>query len=136
VIHFIQREQLSRDCQQYNALHGTALTPETFRRQNPAVLANSYHEIVRICDDIKIDCLIIAIPDADLTEIVLNLIRDFHLRPTDAYHIATAQSYDITKFVSIDRDFLRVDGITVYTYLPHVYQLKGSYHFPSLDGRG
>ena len=32
--------------------------------------------------------------------------------------IATAQAYNITDFVSIDRDFLRVDGITVYTCLP------------------
>jgi predicted nucleic acid-binding protein len=52
-----------------------------------------------------------------LTEVAFRLIRNFHLRPTDAYHIATAQAYDITNFVSIDRDFLRVDGITVYTCL-------------------
>jgi predicted nucleic acid-binding protein len=118
VIYLTQQEQLSRDCQQYNALHGTTLTLETFRRQNPAVLANSYQEIMRIRADIEIGCLMIAIPDTHLTDAALNLIRDFHLRPTDAYHIATALMYDITTFVSIDRDFLRVNGITVYTCLP------------------
>ena len=117
IIHLIQQEQLFQDCQQYNALHGTALTPETFRRQNPAVLARSYPEIVQIRADIEIGCLMIAIPDAALTDAALNLIHDFHLRPTDAYHIATAQAYDITNFVSLDRDFLRIDGITVYTCL-------------------
>lgn len=118
VIHLIQQQQLSYDCRRYNALHGTALTPEAFRRQNPAVLAHSYQEIVRIRADIEIGCLMIAIPDSDLTDAALDLIRDFHFRPTDAYHIATALMYDITTFVSIDRDFLRVDGITVYTCLP------------------
>ncbi|MBM3237905.1 PIN domain-containing protein [Candidatus Poribacteria bacterium] len=70
-----------------------------------------------------------AIPNTGLTKVALNLIHDFHLRPTDAYHIATAavhevtverseQAYDITNFVSSDRDFWRVDGITVYTCLP------------------
>lgn len=118
IIYLIQQEQLSRDCQQYNTLHRTALTAEEFRRQNPTVLANSYPEVVQICEDIKIDCLMIAIPDTDLVDSALDLIRNFHRRPTDAYHLATAKSYDIANFVSIDRDFLRVDGITVYTCLP------------------
>jgi predicted nucleic acid-binding protein len=118
IIHLIQQEQLARDCQQYNASHGTALTPEAFRRQNPAVLTHSWNEIVRICAHIERACEIAAIPNTGLTNVALNLIRNFHLRPTDAYHIATAQAYNITNFVSIDRDFLRVDGITVYTCLP------------------
>ena len=117
VIYLIQREQLAHDCQQFNALHGTRLNPEEFRRRNPAVLAHSYQEIVRIRADIEIGCLMIAIPDTNLANAALDLIRDFYLHPTDAYHIATAQAYDITNFVSIDRDFLRVDGITVYTCL-------------------
>jgi predicted nucleic acid-binding protein len=117
VIHLIQQEQLARDCQQFNALHGTRLNPEGFRRQNPAVLANSWNEIVRVLAHIERGCEIVAIPNTSLTDAALEVIRDFHLRPTDAYHIATALMYDITNFVSIDRDFLRVDGITVYTCL-------------------
>ncbi|MBI1927652.1 type II toxin-antitoxin system VapC family toxin [Candidatus Poribacteria bacterium] len=117
MIYLIQQEHLSRDCQQYNALHGTSLTVETFRRQNPAMLAHSWNEIVLIRAHIERACEIVAIPSTGLTNAALNLIHDFHLRPTDAYHIATAQAYDITNFVSLDRDFLRVDGITLYTCL-------------------
>jgi predicted nucleic acid-binding protein len=135
VFHLIQQEQLARDCKQFNALHGTALTPETFRRQNPTVLAHSWNEIVRIRSHIERGCELVAIPNTRLTAVALNLIHDFHLRPTDAYHIATAavhevtaerseQAYNIMNFVSLDRDFLRVDGITVYTCLPHAHQLK------------
>jgi len=117
VIYLIQQEQLARDCQQFNVLHGTYLNPEEFRRRNPAVLAHSWDEIVQIRAHINRACEIVAIPNTGLTDTALDLIRDFHLRPTDAYHIATAQAYGITNFVSIDRDFLRVDGITVYTCL-------------------
>ena len=117
VIHLIQQEQLARDCRQFNALHGTHLNLEEFRRRNPAVLAHSWNEIVRIRAHINRACEIAAIPNTGLTDAALNLIRDFHFRPTDAYHIATALMYDITTFVSIDRDFLRVNGITVYTCL-------------------
>lgn len=118
IIHLVQQEQLSRDCQQFNALHSTHLNPEEFRRQDPSVLAHSWAEIVRILAHINRACEVITIPSTGLTDAALDLIRAFHLRPTDAYHIATAQSYDIRNFVSIDRDFLRVDGITVYTCLP------------------
>jgi len=110
-----QQEQLTRDCREYNALHGTRLTPEAFRRQNPTVLANSWDEITRVRADIERGCEIIA--NTGLTDAAFDLIRDFHLRPTDAYHIATAFAYGITDFVTIDRDFLRVDGIVVYTCL-------------------
>ena len=116
--HLLQQRQLWLDCQAYNIQHGTSLTPEVFRQQNPAILAHSYNEIVRIRADIKDDCEITAVPDTNLTDAAFDLIRDYHLRPTDAYHISTAQAYDITAFVSVDRDFLRVDGITVYTCLP------------------
>jgi len=45
----------------------------------------------------------------------LQLIRDFNLLPTDAYHIAVALEADVNTFVTLDEDFLRVDGIIVYT---------------------
>jgi predicted nucleic acid-binding protein len=115
--HLLQQRQLLLDCQAYNIQHGTSLTPEELRQQNPAILAHSYNELMRIRAHIERGCEIMAIPNTGLTDAAFNLIRDFHLRPTDAYHIATARAYDITNFVSIDRDFLRVDGITVYTCL-------------------
>jgi predicted nucleic acid-binding protein len=53
----------------------------------------------------------------------LQLMRDFALLPTDAYHIATtliaiALDAGVTCFATLDRDFLAVDGITVYTCVP------------------
>jgi predicted nucleic acid-binding protein len=46
------------------------------------------------------------------------LIRDFNLLPTDAYHIAAALEAGVNAFVTLDEDFLRVDGIIVYTTIP------------------
>ena len=40
------------------------------------------------------------------------------LLPTDAFHIATALESKVNAFVTLDRDFLAVDGIIVYTCLP------------------
>jgi predicted nucleic acid-binding protein len=39
----------------------------------------------------------------------------YSLLPTDAYHIATALGHGVHAFASLDEDFLRVDGIIVYT---------------------
>jgi hypothetical protein len=60
------------DCQAYNIQHGTSLTPEAFRQQNPAILAHSYNEIVRVRADIESDCEITAVPDTDLTDTAFN----------------------------------------------------------------
>jgi predicted nucleic acid-binding protein len=38
----------------------------------------------------------------------------FNLLPTDAFHIAIAQSFGIKAIVSLDPDFTRVGGIIVY----------------------
>jgi len=43
------------------------------------------------------------------------LMEDFHLLPTDAFHLAVALESNVTAFVTLDRDFLAVDGIIVYT---------------------
>lgn len=42
------------------------------------------------------------------------LMERFNLLPTDAFHIAIAQSFGIKAIVSLDPDFIRVDGIVVY----------------------
>ncbi len=44
------------------------------------------------------------------------LIKDFNLLPTDAYLIAVALEAGVNAFVTLDADFLRVDG--VYTCIP------------------
>ena len=53
-----------------------------------------------------------------VTERAFRLMRDYSLLPTDAYHIAVALDAGVNCFVSLDGDFLRVDGIIVYTCLP------------------
>jgi predicted nucleic acid-binding protein len=47
------------------------------------------------------------------------LMQRYPLLPTDAYHIATALESDVTAFVTLDNDFLQVDGIIVYTCIPN-----------------
>ena len=46
------------------------------------------------------------------------LMQNYSILPTDAFHIATALSHEVTAFATLDADFLKVDGITVYTCLP------------------
>ena len=53
-----------------------------------------------------------------ITEQARQFMRDYSLLPTDAYHIAIALAADVNAFVCLDKDFLRVDGIIVYTCLP------------------
>jgi len=45
------------------------------------------------------------------------LMQNYSILPTDAFHIATALSHGVTAFATLDEDFLKVDGITVYTCL-------------------
>ncbi|MFQ6044139.1 MAG: type II toxin-antitoxin system VapC family toxin [Candidatus Poribacteria bacterium] len=62
--------------------------------------------------------LTLKLPIADeVTTLAFDLMEQFDLLPTDAYHIAIALSSEVTAFVTIDEDFLRVDGIDVYTAL-------------------
>jgi predicted nucleic acid-binding protein len=50
-------------------------------------------------------------------ERAFQLMRDFAFLPTDAYHLAIALDAGINVFASFDEDFLRMDGIIVYTCL-------------------
>jgi len=56
--------------------------------------------------------------DERITESLAPLITDYQILPTDAYHIAIALDSGVNSFVSLDEDFLCVDGIIVYTCLP------------------
>lgn len=65
-----------------------------------------------------LEALTLKLPITDkVTILAFDLMEQFDLLPTDAYHIATALSSEVTAFVTIDEDFLRVDGIEVYTTL-------------------
>lgn len=53
--------------------------------------------------------------NATLSDEALELMTRYRLLPTDAYHIAVAQTYGIRAFATLDPDFLSVDGIIVFT---------------------
>jgi predicted nucleic acid-binding protein len=55
---------------------------------------------------------------SEIRDQAFQLMRDFRLLPADAYHIAIALDAGVNAFASLDEDFLRVDGIMVYTCLP------------------
>jgi len=59
------------------------------------------------------------IPSSEsVKEEAFQLMNNYSILPTDAFHIATALSHGVTAFATLDADFLKVDGITVYTCLP------------------
>ena len=49
---------------------------------------------------------------------VKRVVVEFNLLPRDAVHVVTAQRIGADGIVAMDRDFERVDDITVYTGLP------------------
>ena len=51
-------------------------------------------------------------------EKAFQLMSDYSLLPTDAFHIAVALENGVNSFATLDEDFLSVDGIIVYTCLP------------------
>jgi predicted nucleic acid-binding protein len=67
----------------------------------------------------ELDCMVLKLAIGDtVTELAFQLMQDYSLLPTDAYHIAVALDAGVNCFVTLDRDFLRVDDIIVYTCLP------------------
>ncbi len=52
--------------------------------------------------------------NATLSSEALELMERYNLLPTDAYHIAVAQTHGIRTFATLDSDFLTVDGIVVF----------------------
>jgi predicted nucleic acid-binding protein len=111
------QNRLQRETNTYNAQHHTNLSAEQFRQQNPSIIKNFLSEINNVRRKIETVCEIL-LPETSVTNLAFDIINKYYLRPTDAYHIAVAKSYGITSFAAIDRDFLRVDGIEVFTCLP------------------
>jgi predicted nucleic acid-binding protein len=67
---------------------------------------------------VDLEALTLKLPIVDeVTDFAFDLMERFYILPTDAYHIATALLSEVTAFVTLDEDFLRVDGIEIYTVL-------------------
>lgn len=56
--------------------------------------------------------------DEQVKEKAFQLMQAHSIMSADAFHIATALSHGVTAFATLDEDFLRIDGIAVYTCLP------------------
>jgi predicted nucleic acid-binding protein len=86
------------------------------KRNIPQVFTAAMVEVKASKTQLERTTLRLSISDAVMTR-AFQLMEDFHLLPTDAFHIATALEANVTAFVTLDRDFLAVDGIIVYTCL-------------------
>lgn len=87
------------------------------KRQHPDLVRQTFPEIEAKRGELDAQCLKLLILDS-VTDRAFQLMHDFALLPADAYHIATALESGVNAFVTLDRDFLDVDGIIVYTCLP------------------
>ena len=84
------------------------------KREHPELLLATM-PIVEECRN-ELDQLTLQIPIGEgVKPHAFTLMRRYPLLPTDAYHIATALESGVTAFATLDADFLRVDGIIVYT---------------------
>ncbi len=91
------------------------------KQDNPHLLLVTMPTIKARCDEL--DCLTFQLSiGEDVKPRAFTLMRHYPLFPTDAYHIATAMESDVTAFVTLDSDFLQVDGIIVYTCVPNPRQ--------------
>ncbi len=86
------------------------------KRNMPQVFTTAMAEVKTSKTELERITLKLPISDSVMTR-AFQLMEDFHLLPTDAFHIATALESNVTTFVTLDRDFLAVDGIIVYTCL-------------------
>lgn len=86
------------------------------KRNMPQVFTAAMSEVKASKTELERTTLKLPISDAVMTR-AFQLMEDFHLLPTDAFHISTALESNVTAFVTLDRDFLAVDGIIVYTCL-------------------
>jgi predicted nucleic acid-binding protein len=87
------------------------------KRQDPTVVRTAMLEVE--LKKMEMDRLTLNLPITErVKDHAFQLMRDYALLPTDAYHIAIALDAGINAFATVDADFLNVDGIIVYTCLP------------------
>lgn len=87
------------------------------KRSQPHLVAFAMSDVDAKMSELNQFALKLSIADA-VTASAFQLMRDYNLLPTDAYHIATALESGVNTFATLDRDFFLVDGIICYTCLP------------------
>jgi len=87
------------------------------KRTQPNFINTIMSTVKRVKDELNDTAL--WIPSSEnVKEKVFQLMQSYSILPTDAFHLAVALSHGVTAFATLDADFLKVDGITVYTCLP------------------
>lgn len=67
----------------------------------------------------ELDRLTVYLPTTEsVKERAFDLMRQYPLLPTNAYHLACSLEAGVNAFASLDEDLLLVDGIIVYTCVP------------------
>jgi predicted nucleic acid-binding protein len=90
---------------------------------DPSVIANYIDRLEKITSDIYANPNIRVVSIAPYTApLALDHMRDFHLLPRDAMHLATMRQYKLRHVVTTDTDFLSVPNISIYTCNPTLLQ--------------
>ena len=87
------------------------------KRQDPSIIRTAMLEVELNKTEMDRLTLNLAVPEG-IKEHAFQLMHDYALLPTDAYHIVIALDAGVNAFATVDADFLSVDGIIVYTCLP------------------
>ncbi len=85
-------------------------------RQRPDIVLATMPQVDAYRVELNRLALRLSIPDT-VHERAFDLMRTYALLPTDAYHLAIALDAGVNAFVTLDEDFLRVDGAVVFTCL-------------------
>ena len=86
------------------------------KRERPDALRAALAAFAPKRAQLEAQALSLALPDT-VTDRAFQLMHNFALLPTDAYHLATGLENGVEAFVTLDQDFLAVDDIIVYTCL-------------------
>ncbi len=86
---------------------------------DPAVVTNYIDRLETITNDIYANPRIRVVSVASrAARLALKNMREFHLLPRDAMHLAAMRQYRIEHIVTTDADFLPVSGISIFTCNP------------------
>ena len=92
-------------------------------RENPAVISKYIPLLKKATRDLVLLPNVILIEvRTEMTLKALDYIEKYFFLPRDAIHLATMLSLGIKNIVTTDTDFIKVDGINVYTCNPKSFR--------------
>jgi predicted nucleic acid-binding protein len=87
------------------------------KKSRPDLVTSAHSQASVARQEIERHTIKLLLPDS-ATDRAFQLMHDHALLPTDAYHVAAALENEVPACVTLDEDFLAVDGLIVYTCLP------------------